>query len=295
MNPLIPVYFPFTYVSPATAARLGRWFDRLGLLAPAADASAPPGPASLAWRLYTPPPGDEALLDELEAEWRQWAEMHAGADLAAVLAAREADGPFAAAPAISSLRSRIRAGADGRGADARTDPLLTARVFLRLAHGLDRDQDALGEQLQQVADLERQMRRQIDGEVTAGPSTLGSLAGHDPGAVLTERRLAAWARLALALETAADVLVTDSPAVMAALAEHVGLLDPVQALSPEEVRRLPRALSEALASGAGTAVTVHGVPLPPAAFLQRLAAGPRARPDTPAGPECCRVIFIGDA
>jgi hypothetical protein len=289
---MIPIYFPFTYVSQPTSARLGRWFHQLGLLAPAADPPSPPGPESLAWRLFSPPPGDEALLGGLEAEWRRWAEMHTGAGLAAVMAAREADGPFSMTPAISSLRSRIRAGAAGQSAGGDTDPLLADRVFLRLAHGLDQDQDALRAQLDQVADLERQMRRQLDGGTGAPPAASGSPPGEDPGGVLTERRLAAWARLALALEVAAEVLVTDSPAVMAALAESVGSLDPVQALCPDEARRLPRALTEALGSDTGTAVTVHAVGLPPAAFLQRLAAGPRGPMATTTGPGGCLLVYL---
>lgn len=289
---MTPIYFPFTYVSRSTAARLARWFDELGLLAPAAGPPSPPGPASLAWRFFSPPPGDEALLGGLEAEWRRWAELHAGADLAAVMAARKADGPFAVTPAISSLRSRIREGAVGPSATADSDPLLAARVFLRLAHGLDRDQDALRVQLDQVADLERQMHRQMNGGAGEPTAAYGPPAGQDPGAVFTERRLAAWARLAQALAVAADVLVTDSPAVMAALAESLGSLEPVPALSPDMARRLPRALSDAPVSDSGTGATVHAVGLPPAAFLQRLAAGPGAPMDTPTGPSDCLLVFL---
>ena len=291
---MIPVYFPFTYVSPSTATRLARRFDDLGILAPVANAPAPPGPASLAWRLYTPPPGDEALLSGLEAEWRRWAEMHAGADLAAVMAARQADGPFAATPVISSLRSRIRAGAVGPSTAADSDPLLAARVFLCLAHSLDRDQDALRVQLDQVADLERQMHRQMNGGAGEPTAAYGPPAGQDPGAVFTERRLAAWARLARALAVAADVLVTDSPAVMAALAESVGPLEPVPALSPDMARRLPRALGEAPGSDTGTGATVHRVDLPPAAFLQRLAAGPGGPLAPPTGSGDCLLVFLED-
>lgn len=289
---MIPVYFPFTYVSRSTAARLGRWFQQLGLLAPAADTPAPAGPGPLAWQLFSPPPGDEALLGGLEAEWRRWAEMHAGADLAAVMAARQADGPFAAAPAVSSLRSRIRAGAADPSAAAGNDPLLAARVFLRLAHGRDQDQDVLGTQLDQVADLERRMRRQMDGEAGDPAAAGGQPPGEDAGALLTERRLAAWARLALALEVAADVLVTDSPAVMAALDEAVGPLAPLRPLAPAEARRLPPALGEALGSGSGKGAAVHLLDLPPAAFLRRLAAGPGGPEAPPAGPDGCLLVFL---
>jgi hypothetical protein len=290
---MIPVYFPFTYVSPATTARLARWFDELGILAPAANAPAPPGSASLAWHLYTPPPGDEALLDRLETEWRRWADQHAGADLAAVMAAREADGPFTATPAISSLRSRIRAGAAGEPATPGEDPLRVARVFLRLAHALDQDQDALKEQLHQVAELERRMHREMVGQIP-GDSPVSALPrNEDLGAVLAGRRLAAWARLAVALEIAAEVFVTDSPAVMDALGERMGPLEPVSDLSPEETRQLPGALARTPASGSGAA-SIYAIPLSPAAFLHRLAVDPRTAARAPGGPGRCLLVAISE-
>jgi hypothetical protein len=290
---MIPVYFPFTYVSPATTARLARWFDELGILAPAANAPAPPGSASLAWHLYTPPPGDEALLDRLETEWRRWADQHAGADLAAVMAAREADGPFAAPPAISSLRSRIRAGAAGESAAPGDDPLRVARVFLRLAHALDQDQDALREQLHQVAELERRMHLEMVGQIP-GDSPVSDLArDQDLGAVLAGRRLAAWARLAVALEITAEVFVTDSPAVMDALGERMGPLEPVSDLSPEETRQLPGALARAPASGPeAAAAKIYAVALSPAAFLHRLAVDPRTAARAPRGAGRCLLVAI---
>jgi hypothetical protein len=290
---MIPVYFPFTYVSPATTAHLARWFDELGILAPAANVPAPPGSASLAWHLYTPPPGEEALLDRLETEWHRWADQHAGADLAAVMAAREADGPFTATPAISSLRSRIRAGAAGEPATPGEDPLRVARVFLRLAHALDQDQDALKEQLHQVAELERRMHREMVGQIP-GDSPVSALPrNEDLGAVLAGRRLAAWARLAVALEIAAEVFVTDSPAVMDALGERMGPLEPVSDLSPEETRQLPGALARTPASGSGAA-SIYAIPLSPAAFLHRLAVDPRTAARAPGGPGRCLLVAISE-
>lgn len=293
MNPMIPVYFPFTYVSPAATARLARWFDELGILAPAANAPAPPESAALTWHLYTPPPGDEALLDRLETEWRRWADQHAGADLAAVMAAREADGPFAAPPAISSLRSRIRAGAAGQSAAPGDDPLRVARVFLRLAHALDQDQDALREQLHQVAELERRMHLEMAGEIS-GDCPVSDLArDQDLGAVLTGRRLATWARLAVALEITAEVFVTDSPAVMDALGERMGPLEPVSDLSPGEARQLPGPLAWALTSGPeAAAAKIYAIPLSPTAFLHRLAVDPRTAARAPRGPGRCLLVAI---
>jgi hypothetical protein len=307
---MIPVYFPLTFVSETTAARIVRWCDQIGLLAPSADSkdASPildryPG----IWRLYCPQAGDEAMLALLETEWRRWADMHAGADLAAVMAAREADGPFVAPPAINSLRSRIRAGNE-TGSTAAVDPLMAARVFLRFAHGLDRDQTALKDQLCHIAGLERQMRRELEG-VAEEPAAEMAIAD-DPGAFLTERRLSAWARLALSLDVETEVFVTDSAAVIAVVAEYFGPLNLVRRLPegespPEspETQQLSRAITEALMPGthsapaapaALSAATIYAIDRRPADFLHRLVAGRRMPPPEPRGTGRCLVIEIDD-
>jgi hypothetical protein len=292
---MIPIYFPFTFVSSSTVARLARWFNELGVLAPTADAPPPSGSASLGWRLYRPPPGEEALLNSMETEWRRWADMHAGADLAAVMAAREADGSPAVPPAISRLRSRIRAGAAGASASPGGDPLLADRVFLRLAHGLDQDQVALREQLCHVAELEKRMHQEMDGEVSGDSLSLSlsRVPDEDLGAILTERRLAAWSRLALALEISAEVFVTDSTAVVDAVVERMGPLDALTDLSREAARQLPKALVEALASDTGaTATAIYAIPLSSAAFLHHLATASRAGAAVSPGSDRCLLVAI---
>lgn len=290
---MIPIYFPFTYVSSSAVARLERWFDELGILAPAADAPGPSGHGSLTWRLFAPPPGEEAILKRLEAEWRRWADMHAGADLAAVMAAQEADGGFATAPAINSLRSRIRAGAGEASTSPGEAPLPAARVFLHLAHCLDQDQDTLREQLHHVADLERRMHQEIDGGTRPDSFLAAPIREEDPGAVLTQRRLTAWARLALALSVPADVLVTDSPAVIDHLIERLDHLDPIRDLDPDEVQGLPRSIRERLDSGGeATVFTVYAAPLSPTALLHRLAGSPGVPVNAPQGASRCLLVLI---
>ena len=135
---MIPLYFPFTFVRAAAAEWLAATFETLCLLVPSAAhegrclaAGVDPGP----WRVLFPPRDRDDDLARLETEMRQWADLHAGADLGALYAARPRDLPFWGAPSISRLRQRIRTGEKDAGAGADVDPLMAARVFLSFAHG----------------------------------------------------------------------------------------------------------------------------------------------------------------
>jgi len=320
---MIPLYFPFTYASEAAGARLAGWFDRVSLLVPSADLAAEClGPRVDAgfWQIAAPSPGDEADLEDLETDLRRWAQVHAGSDLAAVLADRDEGSPFSTVPPVSRLRSRIQAGANPQEQPAaKADPLITARVFLRLAHGLDRDRNALQAQMADLSGIEKEMLAELSGKAEDAPTmSPEGQDGEDGGAFLTERRLAAWARLALAVGTPPDVWVTDSRAVIETLGEVAGGLHPVWALKKDvgqtpDPGAGPRLLAEALDGAlAGTpapirpertppwfasdhAIAVYVADLSPEGLCRRMATGAGLRQplDPPEGR--CRVVWIGAA
>jgi hypothetical protein len=270
---MMPVYFPFTFVDEAAASRVGAWFEQMALLVPAAgptDRFLAPGLDPDGWRIIALP-GDETTLEHLETDLRQWADLHSGADLVSLLADREDASPFAALPAVQRLRSDIQAGVRGRTAAALPDPLLTARVFLRLAAGLDRDRAAVREQIATLAGLEREMHAELRGQPSDAPLDLSASTDEDPGAFLTERRLAAWGRLALATGIQTQIFVTDSPAVITTLSDYLDPLEPLGHLMPDPAapdracERLSRAMAAALAAEARATAAGTNPPPPPGA------------------------------
>ena len=228
---MIPLYFPFTFVRAAAAEWLAATFETLCLLVPSAAhegrclaAGVDPGP----WRVLFPPRDRDDDLARLETEMRQWADLHAGADLGALYAARPRDLPFWGAPSISRLRQRIRTGEKDAGAGADVDPLMAARVFLSFAHGLDQVRADLTGTWQSLMDMENEMFQDLHGSNNGGGEGIPAGAdGEDPGAFLVERRLAAWARLALKVEVSPDLLITESPAVYGAVREAFPDLSPL--------------------------------------------------------------------
>ncbi len=316
---MTPLYFPFTCAGDETAARLGRWFDRVTLLIPSSDlASECLGPQADPgfWQVIPPAGDDETALALLEADLRRWAEVHAGSDLAAVLADRDEESPFSAVPPVNRLRNRIQAGAGNRQPAAPVpDPLLTAKVFLRLAHGLDRDRAAIRTHLRDLSGIEREMLLELQGQPEEdAASTFATQGAEDPGAFLTERRLAAWARLALAAGVPSDVWVTDSSAVMEALADIAGALHPVWTPEKAAVPELNRSggqdlLNEVLAGARssrnpvsadrtdlgfppGTAIAVYAADMTPVELCRRMATGAVNDHDAPPE-ERCLVVWVG--
>ncbi len=227
---MIALYFPFTFVRPATGW-LTAAFETICLLVPSADQEKDclaPGVDADPWRVLYPHQNDEAALRRIEAQMRQWATVHAGSDLTALLASRPEEAPFFATPEISRLRQDIRGRAGGRPPQAGQDPLLAARVFLSFAHGLDRERSELAGTWQALAAMEKEMMRQLHGQAAeAGQAASAQPAGEDPGSFLTGHRLGAWARLALTLAVAPEVLVTDSAAVFEAVRDVFPAMRPV--------------------------------------------------------------------
>ena len=295
---MIALYFPFTFVRPATGW-LTEAFETICLMVPSADQEKDclaPGIDADPWRILYPRQNDEPELRRIEAQMRQWATVHAGSDLTALLASRPEDAPFFATPEISRLRQDIRGRTGGRSPETGRDPLLAARVFLSFAHGLDRERSELAGTWQALAAMEKEMMRELHGEAADGEQAASAQpAGEDPGSFLTGHRLGAWARLALTLAVAPEVLVTDSGAVFEAVRDVFPAMRPVfswPAGGTQDADRLwadsfYAAIQDALngkapvrsnEAGAGSLLQVSALDISFEDFCRGLAAGSPVRP-----------------
>jgi hypothetical protein len=309
---MIAIYFPFTFVRPETAW-IGSAFTPLCLAVPAAAQAADclgPGIDSGSWRILSPPREDDPEMQRMEAELRRWAEVHAGADLAALLASRPEGAGFFGLPPASRLRQDIRARVQGQTGHRRRDPLWTARIFLRFAHGLDRERADLAGAWHSLAAMEAEMMRDLHGRGEDGEPGPPNPAVEDPGAFLTGHRLAAWARLCLSLTVAPELLVTDSPAVLETVGEIFPALRPLFLWPAAQDRddhrhwgdRLRAAVEAAwppgkppsnLAPAAPARLQVSALDLGFDAFCRILTG--EARPSPWAPPSTGRLLIVGPA
>jgi len=217
-------YFPFTSIDEEQLPALLTCFRPLTICLPSAAASEmlPPGAAAAEGLvLQSPPEAAGQRVEKLYQACVQWREATAGASAAFFKGGRA---PFFDENTVSYVRQEILRGT-GPESSGRPDPLLQARVFLRLAADHDSRQAAVDQSLGRMKDRERALFASLQGaeeDSAAGRASLNSGGrSADAGAEMTASRLAAWATLFLAAEAAPGLLVTTSPAVRDYLRETV--------------------------------------------------------------------------
>jgi hypothetical protein len=252
---LKPVYFPFTYLGDRAAAALRAHFDSIMLLWPFAE-GLPPGMRELEecgfLEVLAPVPGDEGPGGAAAVrQFQEWARRHAGGAgvTAASWQARLAGDPMSGDRSAFQLASQIKHRSTLEGSLPASDPLLTARVFLRLAQELDQQEEEV------LRDWVRHQARSAELMETMtgrpGPSFSGRapMDGLPPTGREEHRlpeRLSAWARLFLARACPSPVLVTTSAAAVGPLLEASGAARRLP-MAVESPTRSAVALMEALA------------------------------------------------
>ncbi|MFP4040375.1 MAG: hypothetical protein ACLFS7_07525 [Desulfosudaceae bacterium] len=219
-------YFPFASIDEDRLRALWFCFDDIVLYLPSATAadSLPPAVADFdGLEIQVPSEDVDQQVESLYQACAQWREATAGAAPAFFKSGRA---PFFDETTISYMRQEIVKGSSP-AADGKPDPVLNARVFLRLTSDHDHRQAAVENSLNLLKDRERALFEALnggDGDDSPGRWSLGVDPGSagsrlDPGREMTAARLSAWAILALASPAAPDLLVTTSPAVLDRLDE----------------------------------------------------------------------------
>ncbi|MCJ8502770.1 hypothetical protein [Desulfatitalea alkaliphila] len=268
-------FMPFTHLHGERIQRLADGLGRLTVLQPLASlvpSAMHQAAAQERLHLQPCPRIDERQLTQSLKGFADWAALHRndGEPLAGIYhfqAARAAD---ALEESPNRIRTRLQRAAAAK-ADEAADPLLQAALFLCLAHRFDEQQDALQNDMGAVRAMEDRLERLL-GEAPDDSSSADALsqgaAGQsamaDLGAHMTERRVQAWARLALGSNALGHLYVTDSMAVWQHLLEMLPEAQPVG--------------NEPLGGGADGSATDAGATALQQ-HLHRLAAGGDFAPD----------------
>ncbi len=204
-----PVYFPFTTVDENQAALLLTCFGTVDLYLPTSSAAA--GIKEKGLNPIVPLPEDPVQVEDVYRACRQWGDATAGAAAAYFKNGRA---PFFDENTISFIRQQIVEKSAGKDDPSGPDPLLQARVFLRLTADYDGQQMMIGRFLNEVENRRKALFETLrGGEETGLSGKRFAGAGEDPGRHLTRARLEAWSKLVLAGGGVPDLYVTASPAV----------------------------------------------------------------------------------
>jgi len=197
-----PVYFPFTYINDAAARDLCACFGQVTVYQPGAH-EIPENMQRLADEglldLKMPVSGDEARLEALIKEYKEWGELHQKSDTAFLKAIGERV-PFFDDTFSTQLASQIRKIRDENYTKENPDILFNARLFLYLAQDYDLAQDGINRDLISVYEMEKKFLEGLtyDDEEFFIKKTGSSLqTAEDSGKYKIKERIEAWMYLML--------------------------------------------------------------------------------------------------
>lgn len=192
-----PVYFPFTYINDVAASLLCACFGQVTVYHPGAH-NIPENMQRLAKEgmldLRIPVSGDEARLEALIKEYKEWGELHQKSDTAFLKAIGERT-PFFDDTFSTQLASQIKNIRDGNYSIEKPDILFNARLFLCLAQDYDIMQDGINRDLIFVYEMEKKLLEGLthEDELFFSKNTGNSLQiADDSGKYKIKERIEAW-------------------------------------------------------------------------------------------------------
>jgi hypothetical protein len=219
---MIPIYFPFTYVSDPVAEALATCFGQFVIYRPLKEN------LSQQMQLWVnrgvadvrvPVAGNESELMAAVKNYQTWADLHRDGSKtrAAILRSGLDPVPFFDELSTRKIVEDIKGNIRGNAGTRFPDPVLAARIFLYFAQEFDRQNHELTDDLnhhqQQEAQLIRQLKMEEDpvaAELRDDPVQLP-----DPFAdYMISDRLEAWARIFCRDPDVSGLFVTHSAAVL---------------------------------------------------------------------------------
>lgn len=224
---IVPVYFPFTFLSPRQGTRMAIWFPSVALFQPS-ESDLPPAMDTMKntnlMDIRVPLKDNHDQFLTVCKAYRNW-----GQDAPEIKNRLQDKPPFTDEDRPTAIRNAVRR--QGQVPDDQTgSDRLTARVFLQLAQDFDGAQWEAAGSLSTVDRMEKDMFSQMTGEdaATVRPSGEGPAFGiEDRGTRLTAERLAAWTTLLLQDTVDNPFFITDSMAVIDHLVEKTPAMTPI--------------------------------------------------------------------
>jgi len=234
MNPL---YFPFTYISEATATALQRIFGKVTVYQ-ASSTGIPNQLKRLAdnerIELKIPVKGEENKIHALLNEFKTWAELHSAKDFS-FFKTRQSSIPFFNETSVSRIRSDIKDSMKPAPA-SENDPLMSCRIFLHFAQEYDEQKSELIQNLASHESMRKDLFANLTGDDTRLPESItdpDDFPDADSGSFMTSERMEALARLFAndADRLGFDMLITTSREVMDHIRKKVPALEQVLSLN----------------------------------------------------------------
>jgi len=240
-----PIYFPFTFIAKPVCQTLAACFRQTAVYQISSikipDEMQNWGKSGIL-DIRIPVKYDGDKLDAIVKQYRAWANLHQGSEIA-FLKSRTDKIPFFDEDSTRQITAEIKSkeGHQNRSQE-KPDPLLNAGLFLYLAQEYDMQNLTLTEDLQAVEAMEQDFMKDLKGEsqdLDEEAALEKRLEARDPGYYMTKERIHAWTRIMQRDQEGSGFFVTTSRSVFETLidsapeAELVGVLDVIPVVDNE--------------------------------------------------------------
>ncbi len=196
-----PIYFPFTYVPEWVAQALAACFQRFIVYQPSGKKV--PGEMQ-PWvdvnlmEVRVPGQTDDQAIEKVVKDFRSFASLHDDSKnlKTAALLGQQYAIPFFSETSASRIVSDLKKDGSSDSAEAGSDPLFCARVFLDFAQDFDRQRDELNQGLGVHDQRSYELMENLKGEKEIDSASILLAAGSkldDPAEYMTMSRLQAYA------------------------------------------------------------------------------------------------------
>jgi hypothetical protein len=217
-NVMNPIYFPFTYVSKSVFRVVSACFKKIDVYQPSGQEvpeNMQQWAKSGALDIHIPVKGEEDTLDILCKSYRDWGDLHNGPGVSFFKTQADVV-PFFDETFTSQIRAAIQK-SDAGPAEKESSSLLNARLFLRLAQDLDRQQFEIADNMHVFETMEQDLLKRLKGEeedvlkIGFGNDTAkAGVSNVDSGDYMIKERIEAWARLAQHDTERSGIFITTS-------------------------------------------------------------------------------------
>ncbi len=230
-----PIYFPFTYVPRWVAETLAACFKQFTVYQPSGrklPAEMQPWVEANVMEVRLPVQTEDEALAKVVKDFRAFASLHGDSKNLKTAAFLGQNGaiPFSSESAASQIVSDVKKSGRTESAEANSDPLFCARVFLDFAHEFDRQSAELNRGLGGYDRRSRDLLKEISGGKENGlPATplTAEIKVEDPGEYMALARFQAWLRLFMIDPVDSGLFVTSSPSVFNHLIENLAAAEKV--------------------------------------------------------------------
>ena len=236
---MIPIIFPYTYLSPRVLEPLSTLFGKVLIYQPVdklfpADLEESSRSGKIEIRI--PLKDNDKKLKAILKEYRTWADLHHISQREYHKITHRLNLP-AQDPMSSQIRQEIKDRMSGEKEHDTLTPSDNARLFLALAQEFDMQQTGLSMEINQIQDMQQQLFRDLRGDGPGESNSFSSAESPQPesSGYMASERLSTWSHLLCHDTQPTCVFITTSSEAFQMVSKQAGLIQPLSGLDKRPV------------------------------------------------------------